>query len=80
MNYLFKFICVLTVFPSGSAVKYLPAMPETRVRSLGLEDPLEKGMATHSSRIPMPIESPWTEEPGGLQSMESQESDATEVT
>ena len=53
---------------------------ETQVRSLGLEDPLEKGMATHSSRIPMPIESPWTEEPGGLQSMESQESDATEVT
>ena len=48
---------------------------ETQVRSLGLEDPLEKGMATHSSRIPMPIESPWTEEPGGLQSMESQESD-----
>ena len=49
MNYLSKFIYVLTVFPSGSAVKYLPAMPETRVRSLGLEDPLEKGMATHSS-------------------------------
>ena len=53
---------------------------ETQVRSLGLEDPLEKGTATPSSRIPMPIESPWAEEPGGLRSMESQESDATEVT
>ena len=47
-------------------------MQKTQVRSLSLEDPLEKGIATHSSRIPMPIESPWTEEPGGLQSMESQ--------
>ena len=36
-------------FPSGSAVKTLPAMQEMRVRSLGLEDPLEEGMATHSS-------------------------------
>ena len=61
-------------------LKHLPTMRETQVRSLGLEDPLEKGMATHSSRIPRPIESPWTEEPGELQSMESQESDATEVT
>ena len=46
-------------------------MQETQVPSLGQEDPLEKGMATHSWEIP------WTEEPGGLQSMGSQESDTT---
>ena len=45
-------------------------MRETRVRSLGWEEPLEKGMATHSSILAWGI--PWTEEPGGLQSMESQ--------
>ena len=48
-------------------VKNLPAMQETRVRALGREDPLEKGMATHSSILAWRI--PWTEEPGGLQSM-----------
>ena len=42
-------------------------MQETRVQSLGLEDPLEKEMATHSSILAWKI--PWTEEPGGLQSM-----------
>ena len=42
-------------------------MQETQVRSLGLEDPLEKGMATHFSILDWRI--PWTEEPGGLQSM-----------
>ena len=51
-------------------VKNLPAMQETQVRSLGQEDPLEKGMATHSSILAWEI--PWTEEPGGLQSMGSQ--------
>ena len=51
-------------------VKNLPAMQETLVQSLGLEDPLEKGMATHSSILTCRI--PCTEEPGGLQSMESQ--------
>ena len=51
-------------------VKNLPAMQETRVRSLGREDPLEKGMATHSSILAW--RSPWTEEPGGLQSIGSQ--------
>ena len=56
-------------------VKSLPAVQETRVRSLGWEDPLEKGMATHSSILAWKI--PWTEEPGGLQSMGSQESDTT---
>ena len=51
-------------------VKKLPAMQATRVRSLGGKDPLEKGMATHSSILAWRI--PWTEEPGGLQSMGSQ--------
>ena len=51
-------------------VKCLPTMWETRVRSLGREDPLEKEMATHSSTLTWKI--PWTEEPGGLQSMGSQ--------
>ena len=51
-------------------VKNLPAVPETRVRSLGQEDPLEKGMATCSSILAWGI--PWTDEPGGLQSMGSQ--------
>ena len=50
-------------------VKNLPAMPETQVRSLGQEDPLEKGMETHSSIFAWRI--PWTGEPGGLQSMGS---------
>ena len=51
-------------------VKNLPAIQETQVQSLGQEDPLEKGMATHSSFLPWRI--PWTEEPGRLQFMESQ--------
>ena len=46
-------------------VNNLPAMLETQVRSLGQEDPLEKGMVTHSSIIAYEI--PWREEPGGLQ-------------
>ena len=48
-------------------VKNLPAMQETQVQSLGQEDPLEKEMATHSSILAWEI--PWTEEPGGLQSI-----------
>ena len=55
-------------FPDG--LKRLPPMQETRVRSLGQEDPLEKEMATHSSTLAWRI--PWTEEPGRLQSMGSQ--------
>ena len=51
-------------------VKNLPAMWETWVQSLGQEDPLQKGMVTHSSSLTWRI--PWIEEPGGLQSMESQ--------
>ena len=51
----------------AQTVKNLPAMQETWVQSLGQEDPLEKGMATHSSILAWRI--PWTEEPGGLQQM-----------
>ena len=50
-------------------VKNLPAMQETRVQSLGQEDPLEKGMVTNSSIVTWRI--PQTEEPGRLRSMES---------
>ena len=56
-------------------VKNLPAMQETQVQLLGWEDPLEKEMATHSSILARRI--PLSEEPGGLQSMGSQESDTT---
>ena len=51
-------------------IKNLPLMQETQVQFLGEEDPLEKEMATHSSILAWRI--PWTEEPGGLQSMGSQ--------
>ena len=54
----------------AQTVKNPPAMQETRVRSLGQEDPLEKGMTTNSSFLAWRI--PQTEEPGGLQSMVSQ--------
>ena len=53
-------------------VKNLPATWETRLQSLGQEDPLEKGMATHSSILAWRI--PWTEKPSRLQSMGSQKS------
>ena len=51
----------------AQTVKRLPTKRETQVQSLGQEDPLEKDMATHSSILAWKI--PWTEEPGGLQSM-----------
>ena len=57
-------------FPIAQMVKNLPAMQETWVRSLGWEDPLDKEMATPSSILAW--RKPWTEEPGGLQSMGSQ--------
>ena len=57
-------------FPGGSEVKNLPAMQETRARSQGREDPLEEGMATHSSILAWRI--PGTGEPGVLQSIGSQ--------
>ena len=56
-------------------VKNLPTMRETRFQFLSLEDPLEKETETHSSILAWRI--PWTEEPGGLPSMRSQESDMT---
>ena len=57
-------------FPIGSDGKNLPSLQETQVGSLGWEDPLEKGMATHSSILAWRI--PGTEESGGLQSIGSQ--------
>ena len=57
-------------FFGDSVVKNLPARQETWVRSLDWEDPLEDSMATHSSILAWRI--PWTEEPGGLQSIASQ--------
>ena len=72
MNFTSKNIDVYSIcmgFPGGSAVKNPPAMQETQVQSLGREDPLEEDMATHSSILAWRI--PWTEEPGGLQSMGS---------
>ena len=54
----------------AQSVKNLPAVQETWFRSLGWEDPLEKGIATHFSILAWRI--PWTEEPDGLQSMGSQ--------
>ena len=60
-------------FPHGSVVENSPAMQEmqeTEVQSLGREDPLKKGMTTHSSILAWRI--PWTEEAGGLQSLGSQ--------
>ena len=54
----------------AQTVQHLSTMRETRVLSLGWEDPLEKEMAIHSRTIAWKI--PWTEEPGRLQSMESQ--------
>ena len=57
-------------FLGSSVVKNLPALQEMQVQSLSREDSLEEGMATHSSILARRI--PWTEEPGGLQSMGSQ--------
>ena len=60
----------------AQSVESLPTMWETQVRSLGQEDRLEKEMATHSSILSWRI--PWTEEPGGLESMGHKKSDTTE--
>ena len=58
---------IIMVFPGSSVVKNLPAMQEMWVQSLGQEDSLEKDIAIPSSILAGKI--PWTEEPGGLQSM-----------
>ena len=68
---MWVYICMMASLIALS-VKNLPAMQETWVRFLGQEEPLEKDMATHSSILAWRI--PWTEEPGGLQSMESEKS------
>ena len=60
----------------AQTVKNLPAMQEAWVRSLGWEDPLEEGMATHSIILAWKI--PWTEEPGELQTTRSQTVNRTE--
>ena len=62
------------MLPYGSEVKNPPAMQETQFPSLGGEDPLEEEMSTHFSILAW--KTPWTEEPGGLQSMESQRVDS----
>ena len=67
-NMLSRFVCRASLV--AQTVKRLPAEWESRVRSLGWEDPLEKEMATHSSTLAWKI--PWAEEPGRLQSMGSQ--------
>ena len=59
----------------AQTAKNLPAMRDTQVQSLGQEDPQEKEMATHPSILAW--KSPWTKEPGGLQSMGSEETETT---
>ena len=66
-------ILIFNCFPGGSVTKTLPVNEEDVGQSLGWEDPLEKEMATHSSILAW--ETPWTEEPGGLQSIGSQKSE-----
>ena len=66
ITYSFDEFSVISGFPGNSAGKESAAMQEMWVQSLGGEDPLEKGI------VFLPGESPWTEEPGGLQSMKSQ--------
>ena len=67
MKFLFTVIAKIHYLGLAQMVKNLPAMQETQVRSLDWEDPLERLMATHSSTLTWKI--PWTEKPGGLQSM-----------
>ena len=67
------YFCFIGASLIAQLVKNLPVMQETRVRFLGREDPPEKEMAIHFSILAWKI--PWTEEPGGLQSVGSQGSD-----
>ena len=72
---------IVTGFPIGQWIKNPPAMQQTQetwVRSLGWEDRLVEGMATHSSTLAWRIS--WTEEPGGLLFIGLQRADTTEVT
>ena len=75
ISLLLKFGIPHGAFFIAQSVKNLHAVQETQVWFLGLEDPLEKEMATHSSILAWRI--PWTEEPRGLQSMELQKLDVT---
>ena len=68
--YEFDYSSHFSDFPVAQMIKNLPVMQKTRVLSLGWEVPLEKGMAIHSSILACRI--PWTEKPGGLQTMELQ--------
>ena len=63
-------VCLTYMLRTSLVAQMVKNLQETQVQSLGWEDPLEKGMATHSSIPAWKI--PWTEEPGGLQSMRSQ--------
>ena len=65
--YVCMYICIYRAALVVQTIKNLPAMQETQVQSLGQENPLEKGMATHSSFLAWEIS--WTEEPSKLQSM-----------
>ena len=67
---LIFYLTLTLLLKVARVVKNLPPVQEIRVQSLGQEDPLDNGMATHSSILAWRI--PWTEEPGGLESMESQ--------
>ena len=69
-TFLFSMALSLLVSLVDQIIKNLPVMQETQVQFLVREDPLEKGMAIHSSILAWKI--PWTEEPGGLQCMRSQ--------
>ena len=74
---IYTLLCIKWAPLVAKMVKNLPAMQKIWVRSLGREDPLEKGIATHSSILAWRI--PWTEEPGGLQCpWGRKESDMTE--
>ena len=66
LDFIFICVCVRASLVAQT-IKCLPTMRETQVQPLGQEDPLEKEMETHSSTLAWKI--PWTEEPGGLQSM-----------
>ena len=70
LNYYYYLLLLSWASLVVQMVKYLPTMWETWVRSLGWEDPLDKEMATYPSTLAW--ETPWTEEPGGLQSVGSQ--------
>ena len=67
MFWIIELFLLKLEFPGSWQLKNLPAVQKTRVQSRGQEGPLEKGMAIHSSILVWGI--PWTEEPGGLQSI-----------